>query len=766
MKNGKAAPPDGPENAQENSTTSFLDPEVRPDGRRLQGAESVDFAAILGSLPKGVLSGPHREMLKSSAIADHIVESRGYRTLQDTKANRTLLASLGFSASQIRLPGLLISLFNPTGEVGGCQLRPDAPRTRDGKPVKYETPHHGRPVLDVHPEMQSRLVDPSEPLWITEGTKKGDALASLGKVAISLSGVWGWIGSNGKGGTTALPEWRDLPLKKRPVRVLFDSDAASNPKVQQAEQALAEYLGGRGAQVTILRIPAGPEGKKQGVDDFLAGGGTIDDLKAIPQDPEPDWKESLVYSGQGVLRPTSWNVRRILENDPEFGPIARCRFNELTKQLDLPDGRVIDTPVITEACSLIEGRYKTPAIPFDTISRVVEWIAVQNPHNAIVKWLESLPGWDGKSRIDGLFPDYFKSKNTEYTRSVGKNLLIASCARAITPGCKFDNLVVLEGVQGIGKSSSIRVLFGGPEGKWTTEARSEIGSKDFIAEALGNWAVEISELASFRKSLVEVVKRVLATSEDNIRLSYRRDSKKYPRNFILIGTTNETHYLQDPTGSRRFWPIRCGRIDLEGLARDRDQLFAEALHRFRAGESWWIVPGAEMEAEERFDADTWESLIRPWLLDRWECTTAEILLDCLGIEPSRQDRACQIRVGAIMKRLGWERRRIRTGGGLDWVYVPISGLGTDGNNMGTSRTGANVPIVPIKNNKVCKEEDKAISVRPSYTAIEKNDDFNGNMGTSRTGANAKMFPCVPISNMGTNDHPSPDDDIPFFDEDL
>jgi hypothetical protein len=119
-----------------------------------------------------------------------------------------------------------------------------------------------------------------------------------------------------------------------------------------------------------------------------------------------------------------------------------------------------------------------------------------------------------------------------------------------------------------------------------------------------------------------------------------------------------------------------------------------------------------------------------------------------------------------MKRLGWERRRIRTGGGLDWVYVPISGLGTDGNNMGTSRTGANVPIVPIKNNKVCKEEDKAISVRPSYTAIEKNDDFNGNMGTSRTGANAKMFPCVPISNMGTNDHPSPDDDIPFFDEDL
>lgn len=264
--------------------TEALDPPVEKDGKRLQGAQNVDFAAVMGNLPKGTLSREHRQMLKDSAIGDHIIGERGYRTLDDTKANRTFLSSLGFSSAQINLPGLFFPLYFPTGEVAGCQLRSDDPRLREGKPVKYETPYRGRPALDVNPAVARLVREQDEILWITEGIKKSDSLSSLGKAAIALCGVWGWIGSNGHGGTTALPEWRDIPIKGRQVRIVFDSDAATNPRVQQAEKALVQYLEGKGANVTVLRIPPGPNGEKRGADDYLSNGGLLEDLNEAKND--------------------------------------------------------------------------------------------------------------------------------------------------------------------------------------------------------------------------------------------------------------------------------------------------------------------------------------------------------------------------------------------------------------------------------------------------------------------------------------------------
>jgi putative DNA primase/helicase len=286
MRNEKAASPDRPGNAQGKFTTGFFDPEVDTDGKRLQGAQNVDFAAVLGSLPKGTLSPEHLAILRGSGISDHVIVSRDYRTLEDTKADRTLLSSLGFSETQIRLPGLLIPLYNPLGEIAGCQYRPDDPRVKDGRPIKYETSFKARPVLDVHPSKTLSMQNPDEILWITEGVKKGDALANLGNVAVALSGVWGWIGGNGQGGTTALASWRDVSLKGRQIRIIFDSDAATNPKVQKAETALSQYLEDKGAHVIILRIPPGPDGEKQGIDDYLSNGGRLEDLEP-PVKSEP-----------------------------------------------------------------------------------------------------------------------------------------------------------------------------------------------------------------------------------------------------------------------------------------------------------------------------------------------------------------------------------------------------------------------------------------------------------------------------------------------
>ncbi len=156
----------------------------------------------------------------------------------------------------------------------------------DGKPIKYETPLHARNVLDASPFVTHLIKDPSAMLWITEGIKKGDALSSRGHAAIALSGVWGWIGKNDQGGTTAIASWRDIPLKGREVRIIFDSDAATNPKVQKAESALARYLESKGADVVILRIPSGEDGEKQGIDDYLHAEGQIENLQIVRPDSQ------------------------------------------------------------------------------------------------------------------------------------------------------------------------------------------------------------------------------------------------------------------------------------------------------------------------------------------------------------------------------------------------------------------------------------------------------------------------------------------------
>ena len=283
-----AAPSDRPElPVTENydiNPSDFLDPEVRPDGKRLEGAESVDFAAILGNLPHGRLSKEHAAMLRSSGVSDYVARTRGYRTLDDAAKNRTLLQGLGFSQTQTNPPALLIPLYDPTGTIAGCQIRPNNPRVRNDKPVKYETPSRARNVLDVCPTVTHLIKDPSATLWITEGVKKGDALASRMHAAIALSGVWGWIGKNDQGGSTALASWRDIPLKGREVRIIFDSDAATNPKVQKAESALVQYLESKGAHVAVLRIPPGEDGEKVGIDDYLHAEGRLENLPIIRPD--------------------------------------------------------------------------------------------------------------------------------------------------------------------------------------------------------------------------------------------------------------------------------------------------------------------------------------------------------------------------------------------------------------------------------------------------------------------------------------------------
>ena len=217
---------------------------------------STEIPALLNS---------HLEHLQGSAISTEVVRERGYQSILGTKQ----LADLAFSKAQQRTPGILIPLWGVDGGQVGHQYRPDNPRLNPtGKPIKYENPSGSSIRLDCPPRCQKLLGDPSIPLWITEGSKKADALASKGACAISLTGVWGFKGKNASGGVTFLADWDHITLKERTVYLAFDSDITTKKQARQALDRLAEHLHRKGALLSIIYLPHHGR-QKTGIDDYL-----------------------------------------------------------------------------------------------------------------------------------------------------------------------------------------------------------------------------------------------------------------------------------------------------------------------------------------------------------------------------------------------------------------------------------------------------------------------------------------------------------------
>ena len=222
-----------------------------------------------------VLLPAHRQTLENeSAISPDVIAARGYRTV----TRPAELLKLGFGPSQRNTPGLLMPVYAPNGDVALYLSRPDTPRIKNNKAIKYEIPGGARMSLDVPPGARANLRNPAVPLFITEGCKKADAAVSQGLCCIALIGVWNWRGTNEFGGKTVLPEWEDIALNERQVYICFDSDVTTKPEVYQALVRLKGFLGGRKAKVAIIYLPSGEGGAKVGLDDFFAAGHTKDDL--------------------------------------------------------------------------------------------------------------------------------------------------------------------------------------------------------------------------------------------------------------------------------------------------------------------------------------------------------------------------------------------------------------------------------------------------------------------------------------------------------
>ena len=251
-------------------------------------------------------------------------------------------------------------------------------------------------------------------------------------------------------------------------------------------------------------------------------------------------------------------------------------------------------------------------------AQVIKYCAEEFRVNPLRVHLKQLR-WDGTKRLDTWLPFYMGTKDTEYTRAIGRKWLISAVARAMEPGCQADHMLILEGAQGIGKSQALRAIggqfyceySGGMTGQGTAH-------KDLVAVIAGKLIVEMSELATVRKGDMEALKAVLTTTVDDARLSYERDAKSYPRTCVFAGTTNEVGqaYIADLTGARRFWPCHvgeCGTVKTALLKQDRDQLWAEAVEAYELGEDWYTVP-KELVSEEQSDRQMSIENTEPWFL--------------------------------------------------------------------------------------------------------------------------------------------------------
>ena len=327
-------------------------------------------------------------------------------------------------------------------------------------------------------------------------------------------------------------------------------------------------------------------------------------------------------------------------------------------------GPALDDPTMDRLWLLVDERFQFQP-PRELFQTVVADAARRDAHHPVRDHLDALR-WDGVPRIGRWLATYGGAKDTAYTRAVGELVLVAAVRRVRRPGEKFDEMLVLESPQGTNKSTALKVL--ATRDAWFTDDMPLNADTKRVIEALsGKWIVEAGELKGLKKGGVDHLKSFLSRTHDKARMSYDRLEREVPRQCIIIGTTNDSRYLRDTTGNRRFWPVAVTGFDLDALRRDRDQLWAEAAAReaeggaIRLDPALWADAAAEQDA--RLVEDPWFERLHTALgeeapgkiksADAWEI---------VGRPPGQQTQDDNARLGDAMRRLGFRRGKVRFGG--------------------------------------------------------------------------------------------------------
>lgn len=326
-----------------------------------------------------------------------------------------------------------------------------------------------------------------------------------------------------------------------------------------------------------------------------------------------EWLKELTYTEQSKLKSTISNFLLIIENEPLLkGKIA---FNEFSNRAvvlgKLPwrskdnksDWNDTDDSGLRDFIEKYYGISSTAKCS-DALALSFE----KHSFHPVRNYLNSLL-WDGIERVNTLFIDYLGAENNSYVRTVTRKILVAAVARVFVPGIKFDNMPVLSGPQGLGKSTIIKKL--GRE--WYSDSLTTVSGKEAYEQLQGVWILEMGEMMATKKADIEATKHFLSKAEDIYRVAYGKRTSRFPRQCVFIGTTNDREFLRDKTGNRRFWPIDVGVVKpSKSVFKDLtdyeiDQIWAEAVELFKAGEQLYLSSEEEKEAQKQQEAHSEES---------------------------------------------------------------------------------------------------------------------------------------------------------------
>jgi hypothetical protein len=318
-----------------------------------------------------------------------------------------------------------------------------------------------------------------------------------------------------------------------------------------------------------------------------------------------------------------------------------------------------------DACAVLRN-YIIEKYHFDpgkeNVRDATHTLCLENPFHPIRGYLDGLV-WDGVVRLPTWLTTYLGTKPTPLNAAIGRIVLIAAVRRVRVPGVKFDTIMVLEGAQGGGKSTAIKVLAG--EENFSDQEVLSLDPKSQMEALEGIWLYELAELEGMSRADTAKVKAFASRTTDQGRPAYARFKERRERQTVFIGTTNDDKYLRDTTGNRRFWPVQVGTINLEALIYDRDQLWAEAAYWEAKGESLVLPqelwPLAQKEQDARLEDDPWEDPLTK--ITQQDCDLVEgflrisskkLLTDILGVPTERQQQHHAKRLAALMRKLGWE----------------------------------------------------------------------------------------------------------------
>jgi len=406
------------------------------------------------------------------------------------------------------------------------------------------------------------------------------------------------------------------------------------------------------------------------------------------QEPAPgqDWYINLKTDNNGSVKANLANAIIAFKSDPAWqGVLGFDLFQNDLMLLSTPPSFGRTPEPVTEPRKLRDSDIINaqawlqvagiPNVGKEAVHDALTHVAMANSYHPVREYLRTVE-WDQINRLDYLLSSYFGAADDEYTRAISRMWMIQAVRRVFEPGCQADYAIILESRQGTGKSTGLRAL----AGDWFGDnIPPDLGSKDAKQYLSGLWIVELTELASLNKTDIEQVKSFITTPVDQYRPPYGKRREDVPRQCVFAGTTNQGEYLNDSTGSRRFWPVACGAVDVASIQRDRDQLWAEAVAAYQSAEEPWPSPELEQRVlrpaqDERYAEDAWAPAIRDTLdmkrrsMEKPSATVAQVAGEALDLTPARVGQRERARIVRIMREQGWQSRK---GGKGTRYYEPV-----------------------------------------------------------------------------------------------